>query len=158
RRIKNGDDERDLAFWNEYVAHSERLALAIPEDWLAPICFDEQTEERAVREFLDRILRHGRPTASLTYDGYARTLIRALAERGLSVPDDMSLFGFDDDMHGRSCPIRLTTLRQEFECIASEAVRLLRDRIRNPERSAMVVRIDGRIIERNSCAPPKQNT
>jgi hypothetical protein len=62
--------------------------------------------------------------------------------------------GFDDDTHGRACPLPLTTYRQNFETMAVEAVRLLRDRIRNPDGSSLTIRVGGEIIERQSAAPP----
>jgi DNA-binding LacI/PurR family transcriptional regulator len=58
-------------------------------------------------------------------DDIAIGLLRAMAERGRRVPEDVSVVGFDDVPEaGYTCP-GLTTVRQEFAEVGRESVRLL---------------------------------
>jgi LacI family transcriptional regulator len=148
----SGPQPWDSIYWQEYIAHSARLGLRVPPAWLEEISFTERNEAQAISSYLDRVLADDRPTAILTYDVYAPPLIEALRERGLSVPEDISLMGYDDDYHDRECPVPLTSVRQNFERMAAEAVRLIRDRIRNPGRASITIRVGCEIIERQSVA------
>ena len=140
----------DRAFWREYVDYAQDLGLEIPQSWLEPIVFKCENEIEAIGAFLDRILAGDRATAILTYDIYAAELIRQLANRGLSVPGDISIMGFDDEIHGRVCPIPLATYRQDFDAMATEAVRLVRERAGNLSRAPLMVKVEGKVIVRES--------
>ncbi|MDD5707840.1 MAG: substrate-binding domain-containing protein, partial [Kiritimatiellae bacterium] len=145
---------QDRRFWREYEEHESRLGLTIPAEYLYPIEFEEEDHPRAIGACLDRLLQPGiAPTAILTSDVYAGELIRQLNERGLSVPDDISLVGFDDDTHAHACPIPLTTFRQDFDAMAETAVELLQERMKDTQRPSHVVEIAGKRIERSSSGP-----
>ena len=62
-------------------------------------------------------------------DQMALGLLRALAERGRSVPGDVSVVGFDDIPEAAFFPPPLTTVRQDFGELGRRALRLLLDRI-----------------------------
>jgi LacI family transcriptional regulator len=141
---------QDRAFWREYADYSQDIGLEIPQSWMEPIAFNSENEIEAIGAFLDRILAGDRATAILTYDTYAGELIRQLANRGLSVPGDISIMGFDDDIHGRFCPMPLATFRQDFDAMATEAVRLVRERASNPSRAPLMVKVEGKVIVRES--------
>jgi len=55
--------------------------------------------------------------------------LEVLAERGLSVPGDVAVAGFDDNPVAAAATPSLTTMRQPFERVAREMVRLLLDMI-----------------------------
>ena len=83
-------------------------------------------------------------------DAIAVGALRALHERGISVPNDCSLVGFDDtDMAAHAVP-PLTTVRVDKELLGGEGVRLLLERIAHPEMSARRTTISVRLIERES--------
>lgn len=147
---------QDRAFWREYIDYAQDLGLEIPQSWLEPIAFKPENEIETISAFLDRILAGDRATAILTYDVYAGELIRQLANRGLSVPGDISIMGFDDDIHGRFCPIPLATFRQDFDAMATEAVRLVRERAGNPSRAPLMVKVEGKVIVRESVGKAKK--
>ena len=141
---------QDRAFWREYADYAQDIGLEISQSWMEPIVFNSENEIEAVSAFLDRILSGDRATAILTYDLYAGELIRQLANRGLSVPDDISIMGFDDDIHGRFCPIPLATFHHDFDAMATEAVRLVRERAGNRSRAPLVIKVEGKVIVRES--------
>lgn len=62
-----------------------------------------------------------------------------LRRHGLSVPHDVAVGGFDDSRLARTVEPPLTTVRQPFELIAQELVRLLMDAVAGtPVRSVVV--------------------
>jgi len=145
---------QDRRFWREYEDYGTRAGLLLPAEYLLPIEFANGGHPQAIAQFLERVLRPGHAaTAILTYDVYAGELIRQLKARGLAVPDDVSLVGFDDDTHAQFCPIPLTTFRQDFEAMAEAAVELLRERLKQPQRPDRVLAIAGKLVERASTAP-----
>jgi len=58
-------------------------------------------------------------------DGMAIGAIRAIHDRGMRVPDDISVIGFDGIDIGRYMMPRLTTIRQHREAIATRSVEIL---------------------------------
>lgn len=67
-----------------------------------------------------------RPTAIFAAnDAMAAGALRAAARLGLSVPDDLSVAGFDDSAIARLSHPPLTTMRQPVRAMASQAVAML---------------------------------
>ena len=70
--------------------------------------------------------RADRPTAIMAMsDTLALGVVEAAAERGIPVPRDLSVTGFDDIPEAASATPALTTVRQPHDRKGSEAVRLL---------------------------------
>lgn len=82
-------------------------------------------------------------------DYYAVDLIHFLREHKITVPDDMSVMGFDDTEVGRVVWPSLTTIRQDRKERAREALRLL-GMLRNNPNCADTVRIKVCLVERES--------
>jgi DNA-binding LacI/PurR family transcriptional regulator len=84
-------------------------------------------------------------------DQLALGALRALAERGVRVPDDIAVIGFDDIEDGRfSCP-SLSTIAPSKRDIARKAVEMLHDRISGrSDLPARDVEVDFRLVPRES--------
>jgi DNA-binding LacI/PurR family transcriptional regulator len=87
-------------------------------------------------------------------DQMALGLMLALRERGVDVPGDVSVVGFDDgaDVPYYSPP--LTTVRQDFQAVGRRAIEMLVDQIRNRRRSSEHAIISPELIVRASTAAP----
>ena len=138
-----------------YEAACDDRGLERPDAYRVPIQFGNDEHPRAIHAFLDRILTPASaPTAIVTYDVYAPELMRQLMERGLRVPADISIVGFDDapEFHSH-CPVPLTTFRQNFENQAFHALRLLAARTPDATIPAHSVLVAGDLVVRASTAP-----
>ena len=80
----------------------------------------------------------------------ATELASQLARRGLQVPRDVSLIGFDDWQISLPGGIGLTSFRQDFERMAHMAVTLLMERIDRPDLPARLVECEGALVNRDS--------
>ena len=78
---------------------------------------------------------------------------RALTDRGLRIPEDISVLGFDGIETGEYVNPRLSTLQQPFEEIARESVRLLFDMIENKEICPEDLTFRAQLIPRESTGP-----
>ncbi|MFJ8543633.1 LacI family DNA-binding transcriptional regulator [Streptomyces sp. NPDC093586] len=66
-------------------------------------------------------------------DDMAIGLIRALTEAGRRVPDDVSVVGFDDVPVAAYVTPPLTTVRQPFDAVAEEGIRMLLHAVEKPD-------------------------
>lgn len=87
-------------------------------------------------------------------DTMALGVMRALAERGLRVPRDVSIVGFDDVPDAGFYTPPLTTVRQDFGEVGRRALGTLIDRMSGAIESGLRVRIAPELIIRASAAGP----
>lgn len=88
-------------------------------------------------------------------DDMAAGVIRAAGERGLAVPRDLSVCGFDDTPIARHIYPALTTVRQPTSEMGRLATLELLERIRTPGAGRMV-HVEPTLLFRESTRPPKQ--
>lgn len=87
-------------------------------------------------------------------DQMALGLVHGLAERGLRVPDDVSVVGFDDLPDARHFLPPLTTVRQDFAALGTLALQILIAAIAGEEVDGHDI-IEPRLVVRRSSAPPR---
>ena len=96
------------------------------------------------------------PTAIVAGNNMATIgAVRAIRSRGLQVPADVSVVGFDDFEWADCFEPRLTLVAQPCEEIGKRAASLLIERIANPSGAPQSVRLEARLIIRDSCARPQ---
>src|SRR3954468_16597163 len=96
-----------------------------------------------------------RPTAIFAFnDELAVSVMRAARERGLRVPDDVSVVGFDDSEKARITTPGLTSVRQPLAEMGRMAVTLLLQMLENDRVEGVSVELAIRLVERDSAAPP----
>jgi LacI family transcriptional regulator len=83
--------------------------------------------------------------------------IRALAEAGMRVPEDVSVVGFDDIQSAAFCTPSLTTIRQPLNEMGKTGARILLERIANPENVELTAEVimQPELVVRESTGPAK---
>lgn len=77
--------------------------------------------------------------------------MEAARERGLHIPEDISIVGFDDIPQASLIHPKLTTVRQPLDQMGLTAVRMLLERIENPSLPPRKVTLETQLIVRDSC-------
>jgi LacI family transcriptional regulator len=80
--------------------------------------------------------------------------MRAARARGLRIPEDVSIVGFDDSDHASLVTPELTTVRQPLAEMGRTAVNLLRRLLDGQRVETLHVELGTRLIVRGSTAPP----
>ncbi|MDY4535520.1 MAG: LacI family DNA-binding transcriptional regulator [Tractidigestivibacter sp.] len=76
--------------------------------------------------------------------------MRAMAEKGIKIPEDVSMVGFDDLPYASICNPPLTTARIPNREMGEIAVRRMLDRIREPRDYTCVTHLSTTFVERQS--------
>jgi len=96
------------------------------------------------------------PTAIVAGNNMATIgAMRAIRARGLRVPGDISIAGFDDFEWADCFEPRLTLVAQPCEEIGQRAAFLLMERIAAPGGARRTIRLDAALRLRDSCARPQ---
>lgn len=80
--------------------------------------------------------------------------LRMLTERGVAIPDDVSLVGFDDLDHSDLMNPPLTVVNRATFALGSSAAELLRGRLTTPERAVQHLTLPVELIVRGSTSAP----
>ncbi|SOB86096.1 LacI family DNA-binding transcriptional regulator [Streptomyces sp. 1331.2] len=105
---------------------------------------------------LDLLALPDRPTAVFAgNDLQALGLYEAARERGLRIPEDLAVVGFDDLPLARWVGPQLTTVRQPLTEMAETATRLVIDLARGVRPGTLRVDLATSLVVRSSTAPPR---
>lgn len=96
------------------------------------------------------------PTAIFaSNDVMAMGVMDAVRNRGLRVPDDISIIGFDDIPQASLVRPALTTVNQPLEKMGRVATQMLLDLLQHPDRKADRIELPTQLIMRDSCGPQR---
>ncbi|WP_069770046.1 LacI family DNA-binding transcriptional regulator [Streptomyces sp. LUP30] len=122
-------------------------------EYLRDGSFDESVAYRRMLELLDL---SAPPTAVFVCsDRMALGVYRALVERGLRIPNDVSVVGFDDLPESRWTAPALTTVRQPLAEMAATAMRMLVRMMDGERPEGTRTELSTRLVQRASTAPPR---
>ncbi|MEU9910921.1 LacI family DNA-binding transcriptional regulator [Streptomyces sp. NPDC051001] len=116
--------------------------------------FDESVARERMRELLD--LPEPPTAVFVCSDRMALGVYEALTERGLSIPDDISVVGFDDLPEARWASPALTTVRQPLSEMAATATRLLVRMMEGTRPEGTRTELSTRLVERASTGQPRR--
>ena len=131
-----------------------RRGVGVPVNGFATVAdLGTRSVTAALRRLLDG--RHERCTALIAADdATAQTVLRALYEEGMAVPESMSLAGMDDIPSAQTMIPALTTVRLPVEEMVQHAFRMVTG-ANGPAASGSVV-VAPKLVVRESCAPPRE--
>ncbi|HEY1370683.1 MAG TPA: LacI family DNA-binding transcriptional regulator [Gaiellaceae bacterium] len=130
----------------------ESAGIAFDSELVRVGGYQPETAREAARELL---LLDRRPTAIFAAnDTSAIETVAVARAQGLSVPDDVSVIGFDNVPESVLCEPPLTTIDQAIQRMGREAVRMLIGLIEDPSSRSDHVILPTRLVVRASCREP----
>lgn len=84
-------------------------------------------------------------------DAMAFAAMRAILEKGLRIPEDIAVVGFDDIPNAATSIPPLTTIRQPIVKLGSVAAQMLIEKIERPETQLCRIVLPTELVIRNSC-------
>lgn len=137
---------------SSFYRTAERLGIKVPDEYVMEAAYrDTAATFEATNRLLDLT---DPPTCILFPDDFAAFGgINAIRERGLRIPEDISVAGYDGIRAAEILEPRLTTVKQDTERIGSMAARKLIDLIETPKTTLVEqVIIPGNVFEGKSVA------
>ncbi len=139
------DYERMRGFWKAL----EEADLEINSNNYIPISYKTDERNTQIRELCKE--RAGEFTALFfASDFYAIDAVNIFFAEGLSVPDDISVVGFDDNVFAAECRPRLTTVKQNISDKAVYAVNKIMNIIQGKYEEERNIRLPVKLVIRDS--------
>ncbi|MFH1415343.1 MAG: substrate-binding domain-containing protein [Elusimicrobiota bacterium] len=153
--VLNGDmsttNARDR--FEGYRKSLEGSGIELPQEMIREGKFSEDSGYNGMKDILSGDII---PTAVLcANDLIAIGAIKSIKEKGLEIPRDISIIGFDDLIISGYLTPPLTTVRQPLFHLGKEAVVTLMSMIRGEKDSLQQIEIETRLIKRDSVAEPR---
>jgi LacI family transcriptional regulator len=140
--------------------HGHQAALDKAELPVDPalVCHGNLSYEPAYQLTLELLDLQERPTAVFAgSDLQAFAVIEAARVRGLRVPEELSVVGFDDLPVARWAAPPLTTVRQPLTDMGRMALRILLRLVAGEALESHRIELATQLIERESTAPPARS-
>lgn len=136
------------------AAALEEFGLGLGDIHIVNGIFHQEFGYSATRE----LITEGRDFTAIFAgdDDMAAGVLLALREAGLSIPDDVSVMGFDDAFHAKHMWPPLTTVRQPVDAMGESAATLLLDLLASPGSGPLQTIVDTDLIVRSSVAAPSE--
>lgn len=117
---------------SSFYKTTEELGLHIPDEYVKEAAYrDTQSTGERTKELLEL---ENPPTCILYPDDFSTFGgINVIREKGLRIPEDISIAGYDGISMSRHIEPQLTTIVQDTEKIGAEAGRKLLSQIENPK-------------------------
>jgi LacI family transcriptional regulator len=128
----------------------EAAGITYDERYVIESTFHEEGGALSVLRLLERAPEI--TAIFLANDQMAAGAMRALRDRGLAIPHDVSVVGYDDVFLARYLTPGLTTIRQPLVDMGRSAAHLLLARLGLEEGEEVVRRFDPELVERQSVA------
>lgn len=125
----------------------------LPAHYIIEGDYSRRSARLAAEDFLKM---EDRPTAIFAAsDDMALEAIAVFLEKGLRIPEDISVIGFDDNPACLFGPVALTTIRQPLFQMAEEAVKALLNIINKKTDSKIKKTLAPELVVRETCCPPR---
>ena len=136
---------------NGYLAALRDNDVPVRQDLIVDGDFLQETGFEQSLRLLD--LKQ-KPTAIFAAnDLMALGALDAIRERGLHIPQDISVIGFDDIPQASTTHPKLTTVQQPLEQMGRVGVQMLLEQLEHPERPPRRVTLATHLVVRDSCQP-----
>jgi len=126
--------------------------IPLPNEYIYKGDYSRRSARQAAEQFF---ALDNPPTAIFAAsDDMALETISVALEKGIKIPDDISVIGFDDNPAGIYGPVALTTIKQPLFVMAEESVRILYDLINGKKEAPFHKAFNPELLIRESCSVP----
>ncbi|MGW0517468.1 LacI family DNA-binding transcriptional regulator [Crossiella sp. NPDC003009] len=132
-----------------FTAAAAKAGLSVPAEWVGHAMFSLEGGQAAAARLIER----GVTGIVCASDPLALGTVRAVRRRGMAVPADVSVIGYDDSAFMNCTDPPLTTIRQPIEAMGRAAVDLLAAQINGAEVTAEELLFEPELVVRGSTAP-----
>lgn len=135
---------------SSFYMTAKELGVEVPDEYIKEAAYRDTKE--AYKKTLELLDLPQPPTCILYPDDFASFGgINAIQARGLRIPEDISVAGYDGIRVARHIEPKLTTLKQDTERIGGEAAKNLISLIEEPKSTLIqVITIGGEVFEGHS--------
>jgi DNA-binding LacI/PurR family transcriptional regulator len=135
-----------------YLQTMQDMGISPEPNWIV----EGQYTPPSGKEAMERLLEVSPPLTAVVSgnDWMAMGAMEAIHQRGLRIPDDISVVGFDDIESAQWVMPPLTTFRQPMRQIGAKAAELVVKQIETGKRIRDVVLFAADLVVRQSVAPP----
>lgn len=150
-----GDEIVTAGRWQTYRDALMEAGISVAEELLVEVPYGTIPDVHAAEHLLG-LLKNTDPATAVfaANDWLAALVLNWLWEAGYRVPDDVSVVGWDDLPMAAHLVPPLTTVPSPFEELVSQALDLLRTRLRQPDSPLRKVTIPTRLVRRSSVSLP----
>lgn len=134
-----------------YLAALKKNGIELTEHYISSASPDAEGGIEAMKNLLKTSIEI---TGVIAYNDYmAAGALSVAQQRGIQVPQALSIVGFDDGLIARYLYPRLTTINYPIELMAEKAALLALKRVNNKKVSADILNFSPKIVLRDSAGP-----
>ena len=141
-----GSVKATSSIFDRYMGYMKAMyehGLTVRQEWTL--------NDRDEQNFTEIVFPSELPTAFVcNCDETAFHAIRQLEAMGISVPDDISVVGYDNYLISDVCKPAITTIDVDSDLMAEKASETLLARITEPDRPPQMITINGELIPKES--------
>ena len=140
-----------------FISQCRELGLDVPPEYIRESIYRHPKESVTIAR---ELLKSGNPPTCLMFseDYTASFVANMLKEDGYSIPEDVSVIGYDDSFMARLSTPRLTTFHQDTDGMGRIAAKKLVEQIEHPKTAnTEEVTVPGYLVEGKSVAEISKN-
>ncbi|MFH5832474.1 LacI family DNA-binding transcriptional regulator [Halalkalibaculum sp. DA384] len=158
RKIAHLSGPREVSIGKErfegYVSALREAGLSVKEQWVLKSGYQEEGGYRAMQKLL-QLPDEDRPRAVVAVnDPAAFGAMDAIREEGLSIPEDIAIVGFTDEVRSELVDCPLTTIHQPAYNVGKRGAEKLISTIEEDEPLIENIEIATEMVIRKSCGCP----
>jgi LacI family transcriptional regulator len=136
-----------------YQAALQKKGIPLNSDYVVKTDYSRGQARQAAQRLFDMEPAR-RPTAIfVASDSMALEVMAVANARGIKIPQDVSIVGFDDNPSGLYGPVSLTTVKQPLIKMAQEGIRQLNFLMKRKKRAIEKIVLPAELVIRESCRP-----
>ena len=130
----------------------EKKKIHLPQDYI----FEGDYSRRSARAAAEKFFKLPKPPTAIfaASDEMALEVMAFVLEKGMKVPQDVSIIGFDDNPACLYAPVALTTIKQPLFKMGEDAVKILNTVMTGKVATRKKFLLDPELVMRESCASP----